>query len=112
MADWEAVRASLAAQNQEHLLCFLPELDETQKAELYADICSVDLAKLGRYFSEARQGLNSCQEKKDELLKPLDSSICGSTARDTAHASRWSETGRPPCPVSRIPAGSVAKTQV
>jgi hypothetical protein len=94
MADWEAVQASLVDHNQDHLLKFLPELDEGRKAELYADIRGVDFARLGRYFAKARQSLSNCQEKKDELLKPLDSSIYGSTARDTAHSTRWADTGR------------------
>ena len=101
MADWEAVREDLARHNQDHLLRFLPELDEGQKSELYADICEADFPRLGGYFAEARQSLSSCQEKKDELLKPLESSICGSTARDTAHIARWEEIGR-----SRVPAFS------
>ena len=93
MADWEAVRAELARYKQDHLLRFLPELSEIQKAELYADICEVDFAKLEGYFSKARSSLSNCEEKKDELLRPLDSSICGSTARDKAEAKRWEQIG-------------------
>ena len=93
MADWEAVRARLVVHCQEHLLQFLPQLDEERKDELYADISAVDFARLARYFSKAKQSLSGSQEKKDELLKPLDSSICGSTARDTGHTARWADTG-------------------
>lgn len=93
MADWEAVRADLIHHNQEHLLQFLPELSEAEKAELHADISEVDFAKLGRYFAKAQVNLSNCEEKKDELLQPLDSSICGSTARDKAAAKLWEQIG-------------------
>ena len=94
MADWEAVRASLVRHKQEHLLKFLPELNETQQAQLYADVCEVDFPRLDRYFAMALENLSNCEEKKDELLQPLDSSICGSTARDIAEATQWERIGR------------------
>lgn len=93
MADWEAVRADLAHHKQEHLLQFLPELSEAKKSELYADICEIDFAEVERYFTKARENLSNCEEKKDELLQPLNSSICGSTARDKTDAIRWEEIG-------------------
>ena len=93
--DWEALKTELAHYNQDHLLQYLPELSEAQKAELYGDIREIDFSKVERYFSEARLGLTNSEEKKDELLQPLDSSICGSTARDTVDASRWEKIGTP-----------------
>ena len=32
-------------------------------------------------------------EKKDEVLQPLDDSICGSTARDKDSVPRWEAIG-------------------
>lgn len=93
MADWEAVRADLVLNKQEHLLQFLPELSEAEKAELYADICDVNFAKVQHYFDKAQASISNCEEKKDELLQPLDSSICGSTARDVAKAKLWEQRG-------------------
>ena len=93
MADWDEVRATLTRHKQEHLLRFLPELSDREKAELCADIREIDFPKIENYFSKAERDLSNCEEKKDELLQPLDSSICGSTARDKAQAKRWEEIG-------------------
>lgn len=93
MADWDEVRATLARHKQEHLLRFLPELSDKEKAELFADICDIDFPKVEHYFSKALENLSNSEEKKDELLKPLDSSICGSTARDETQIRHWEDTG-------------------
>ena len=41
--DWSNVRDRLARFGQEHLLQFLDELGEREKAELYKDISEIDL---------------------------------------------------------------------
>ena len=87
------MRSRLARHNQEHLLQFVGELDEAKKKELFADIVSVDFDELHRCFVEARRGMNASMEKKDELLRPLDDGICGSTARDKGGVAEWEKLG-------------------
>lgn len=94
MADWEAVRADLQRYSQDHLLKFLHELNDVQKAELYGDICEIDFGKIERYFRKAHENFSNCVEKKDESLQPLDSCICGSTARDKVQTQKWEQIGR------------------
>ena len=98
-ADWDEVRATLAQHGQEHVLTFLEELSEREKAELYSDINELDFPRVERCWRQAQRGLDpsSQQEKEDELLKPLDQSIVGSTARDAQLVPQWEDRGRSPC---------------
>lgn len=91
--DWEAVRSRLAQCGQEHLLRHLGELSEEQKAELYADIAETDLCRVVRCFQESQQKDSDSCEVKDDLLRPLDDWICGSTARDVDSVPRWEGIG-------------------
>ena len=91
--DWASVKSELASCGQEHLLQFLDELTESEKAELYGDIRDIDLGRVARYFGVLKAALVDDGEKKDEVLKPPDSSICGSTARDVEDAKRWENIG-------------------
>lgn len=91
--DWAGVRTRLKQYGQEHLLHHLELLDDSEKAALYADVNDVDWKKLSRLWTEARQSLSENGEVKDDRLKPLDSSIVGSTAKDKGTVARWSELG-------------------
>ena len=105
--DWEGLRAELKGYGQEHLLLHLDQLDQAEKASLYADIKSVDFQKVSRLWKEAHKSLTENGTMKDDRLKPLDSSIVGSTSRDRDVVSRWSERGRWVC--KWIGCGSVAQ---
>lgn len=91
--DWKSLREQLAQHGQEHLLRFLPELSEEERRQLFADISDVDLGKLRRCFERAQAAVETGQEVKDELLEPLDESICGSTARDVDSVRTWEKRG-------------------
>ena len=91
--DWESLRTELEAYGQEHLLKHLGRLDESEKASLYADIRSVNFKKVSRLWKEAQRSLTENGTMKDNRLKPLDSSIVGSTAKDKANVSRWYDSG-------------------
>lgn len=91
--DWEGLRAELKEYGQEHLLQHLGLLDESQKVSLYADIKSVDLKKMSKLWREAETSMTDNGTMKDSRLKPLDSSIVGSTAKDRGNVSRWSDIG-------------------
>lgn len=91
--DWEGLRAHLKESGQEHVLAHLEKLDQQEKDALYADIKDIDLKKLSKLWQKARQSLSDNGRVKDERLKPLDSSIVGSTAKDKEAVSRWSEMG-------------------
>ena len=92
--DWVGMRARLAEYHQEHLLQHLDQLNEAEQAVLYADISQLNLKKLTRCWERAKEMMSNSGEVKDESLKPLDSSIVGSTARDKEDVLRWADIGR------------------
>lgn len=91
--DCDNLRAELKEYGQEHLLHHLEGLDDIQKASLYADIKNVDFKKLCKLWKEAQHSMTDNGTMKDSRLKPLDSSIVGSTAKDKKDVSRWSDMG-------------------
>ena len=91
--DWEGLREELRSFGQEHLLRHVEQLGEQDKAALYADLRATNWKKLARLWGEAKRSLSENGEVKDDRLKPLDSSIVGSTAKDKATVSRWSDIG-------------------
>ena len=66
--DWASVRSELANCGQEHLLQFLDELTESEKAELYGDIRDIDFGRVASYFGDIKAALVGNGEKKDEVL--------------------------------------------
>lgn len=88
---------------QEHLLQHWQRLDESEKASLYKDIKDVDFKKLSKLWKEAQKSMTENGALKDDRLKPLDSSIVGSTAKDKEAVSRWCEKG-----LQKISQGEVA----
>lgn len=91
--DWESMRAELRAYGQEHLLCHVDQLSESDQRVLHADLAATNWKKLLRLSKEARKNLSENGEVKDDRLKPLDSSIVGSTAKDKDTVSRWWDIG-------------------
>lgn len=87
------MRQELKEYEQEHLLRHLDELSEDEQATLYADITDTDWSKVARLWKTAKREMTENGEMKDERLKPLDSSIVGSTARDKDLVARWYEKG-------------------
>lgn len=106
--DWESLRDHLEQYGQAHLLQHIGELDEAQKSALYADIKSINFSKLSRLWTKAQQSMCENGAVNDERLKPLDSSIVGSTAKDKDTVTRWSDIGEPDLrglPLLDIPKG-------
>ena len=102
--DWGQVREELKEYGQEHLLRHLDVLSEEEQASLYADIKDTDWSKVARLWKTANREMNENGEMKDERLKPLDSSIVGSTARDKDLVAGWNEKG-----ILQMGAGTTAK---
>lgn len=92
--DWEGLTVHLKEYGQEQLLQHLERLDGAEKASLYADIRDVDFKKLSRLWEEAQKSMTENGTMKDDRLKPLDSSIVGSTAKNKEDVWRWSEAGK------------------
>lgn len=95
--DWERVRGYLREYGQEHLLQHLKTLSEEEQADLYADLEETDWRKLSRLWQEAKKSMSENGEMKDDRLKPLDSSIVGSTARDKDRVAKWWDKGKGVC---------------
>ena len=91
--EWEGLKARLAEYGQEHLLGYLGELNELQKKALYQDIHTIDLKKITKCWKEAKKSLSDSEEMKDDQLKPLPSSIVGSTTDSREEVDRWKDMG-------------------
>lgn len=91
--DWESVRVQLKGYGQEHLLQHLDELTEPEQDSLFTDIRDTDWSKIARLWTAANREMSENGEVKDDRLKPLDSSIVGSTAKDKLVVARWNEKG-------------------
>lgn len=89
----EAVRADLETYGQGHLLQHLDQLEASERDELYRDISELNLKRLSECWRRTQPSLSDSGEVKDERLKPLDSSIIGSTARDKRDIGRWMNLG-------------------
>lgn len=92
--DWESMRTELRAYGQEHLLCHVDQLSESNQRALHADLAATNWRKLLRLSEVARKSLSENGAVKDDRLKPLDSSIVGSTAKDKGAVSRWWDIGK------------------
>ena len=86
----EEIRARVKTFKQDHLLQFEGQLSSDEKRELFSDLASVNFVRLGKAFKEAKESLAN----KDEFLRPLEASICGSTSGDPKQTSHWRELGR------------------
>ena len=92
--DVEKLKQGLKENDQEHLLKFWDKLDEEEKARLYADIRSIDLAKTNRSFIATKLEAEAHKdEKKDERIKPVPEEQVGSIARAGAETKIWEERG-------------------
>ena len=91
--DSNGLKAHLKEYGQDHLLQHWQRLDESEKASLYKDIKDVDFKKLSKLWKQAQRSMTENGALKDDRLKPLDSSIVGSTAKDKEAVSRWWEKG-------------------
>ncbi|KJE88570.1 UDP-N-acetylhexosamine pyrophosphorylase-like protein 1 [Capsaspora owczarzaki ATCC 30864] len=92
-AELADLKAALAKHGQEHLLHFWPTLTDIQRSHLYADIKSLDLARVNLDFVAAMKtsGAES-QSKLDALIAPLPADRVGSTT-DKANAKQWRQHG-------------------
>ena len=87
------VRGELNVYGQGHLLQHLDALEEQQKDELLMDISEVNFKKLTESFSKAKSSLSSSGAFEDNRLKPPDSSIVGSTAKNKEDVQKWMNIG-------------------
>ena len=85
--------------NQEHLLAFLEELsgDESEERlrQFHKELSELDLPHLDRCFREVSGHIGGGGgDLRDEDLKPLEESICGSTRDgDPEEIKRWEMLG-------------------
>lgn len=90
----EEIRARVKAFKQDHLLQFEGQLSSDEKRELFSDLASVNFVRLEKAYKEAKESLANGNANKDEFLRPLEASICGSTSGDPKQTSHWRELGR------------------
>ena len=90
----EDIRERVRASKQDHLLQFEGQLSADERRELFSELASVNFERLGKAFKSAKESLANGSENKDELLRPLEASICGSTSDDPKQTSQWRELGK------------------
>lgn len=95
MTDQLETRLSdkLKAYNQQHLLKFWHQLDQTQRQQLADDIDSLDLQHVTQSFDRAMQTSQSSQVKKDDRIMPLSDEVYCTLANIDSHRSDWETLG-------------------
>lgn len=81
MADLAEIKLFLEKHGQEHLLQFWDKLSEDDREELIQDIKEINIPEVVSYFERATENLTDDQEKLDDRLKPIPSSLYGSVSR-------------------------------
>ena len=89
----DEIRARVLAFGQGHLLQFVDQLSIEERRELLSDLANVNFERLEAAFKVALESFQNGTENKDDLLRPLEPSICGSTSEDPVQTSRWRELG-------------------
>lgn len=90
----EEIRKTVLAFGQDHVLQFVDQLSPEEKSELLSDLASVNFERLEAAFKVALGSLQNGTENKDDLLRPLEASICGSTSVDPVQTSHWGKLGK------------------
>eukprot|EP00088_Acartia_fossae_P036866 TRINITY_DN3805_c0_g1_i6.p1 TRINITY_DN3805_c0_g1~~TRINITY_DN3805_c0_g1_i6.p1 ORF type:complete len:504 (+),score=164.32 TRINITY_DN3805_c0_g1_i6:209-1720(+) len=79
----KGMKDSLAKYGQEHLLDHFDSLSSEQQQQLTKELEELDLEEVTEYFKRATTELESCGQKLDDKMKPLDDSQCGSIIKST-----------------------------
>lgn len=71
MANFEALKQSLANNGQEHLLKYWDELTEDERSLLVEDIGELNLEEVKEFFERATSSLAESGEKLDDKMEPV-----------------------------------------
>jgi UDP-N-acetylglucosamine/UDP-N-acetylgalactosamine diphosphorylase len=103
MTDVEKCRELLLQYGQEHILQFWEKLSEDDRDELIQDIKEINIPEVTNYFQRATENLFADQEKLDDRLKPIPSSLYGAVSRTSAELlSAYEEEGLKEISESRV----------
>ncbi|KAL1131616.1 hypothetical protein AAG570_011230 [Ranatra chinensis] len=84
MSDVAECRELLRQYGQEHVLQFWDKLSQDDRDELLQDINEIDIPEVVSYFKKATENFTSDQEKLDDRLNPIPSSLYGAVSRTPA----------------------------
>ena len=81
--DVDSLRSTLKTHGHEHLLQFWDKLSAEEQQQLYADLSSIDYAKINQYFSHCSDALKRAEagEKVDDQIQPLPPQTFGSVSK-------------------------------
>lgn len=83
MSDISEITGFLKSYGQEHILHFWEKLSDDDRHELIQDIKTINIPEVISYFQKATENVSSDQEKLDDRLKPIPSSLFGAVSRTT-----------------------------
>ncbi|XP_066548661.1 UDP-N-acetylhexosamine pyrophosphorylase isoform X2 [Amia ocellicauda] len=92
--DVKKVNERLTAAGQSHLLQFIEDVGEQERAELLRDLGGMDLQEINGFFHNAMKVSDHIkQEKVDERMEAVPREVLGSVTRDRDRLKDWEKEG-------------------
>jgi len=86
--DLNSLTQRLAEYNQEHLVRFWNDLDDTERGQLYNELTNLDLGYITQCFKNCQEELTKASTVIDDQLEPLPDSVLGSLVRTDVETLR------------------------
>jgi len=92
--DLSSLTQRLAEHNQEHLVRFWNDLNDSERERLHAELTSLDLGYIAQCFKNCQEELTTVAAAIDDQLDPLPESVLGSLVRtDVETLRRYEDIG-------------------
>lgn len=89
----EALRQRYEAAGQGHLFQFWPELSESQRGELQAQLEALDIDRVNRIYKRAVSAEKELETQAPDVVEPLPEDAAGSVLGGTEDEKKWRSIG-------------------